>query len=235
MLTHIKTEQIDEVINEVTELRIKEEPLDSDEEEIKPNDAPYSCEKCGKRFKIRRNCEKHIKAIHETGRSYVCKHCGKRFTSRYFLSTHKAEHMKEFEFKCDKCECGYVRLRDLQLHQNVRHGTPSFSCEKCGKGFYGKYSFEKHMAAHEREKKGYPCGVCSTVLGHKRSYDRHMRRHKGTMEVKCDICGISVSRIDYLTIHKRTHIVDRSYQCDHCEKIYKCEIALKRHLKNHKV
>lgn len=51
---------------------------------------------------------------------------------------------------------------------------------------------------------------------------------------KCDVCSKQLVNTRSLMLHKRTHDGDdgrRPFACDHCDRVYKYEESMKRHVK----
>lgn len=87
----------------------------------------------------------------------VC--CKKRFSS-YTVYDHLKYHDDQEAFKCPQCPKRCMSTQNLRKHM-IKHKPDSerkHRCGKCGKGYYVKAEFSRHMRKHQIYR--HNCGEC---------------------------------------------------------------------------
>lgn len=174
--------------------------------------------------------------------------------SNFLLLTHEIPKAKKIKFEeMDKKE---ARERNLLYHRNysktyVRKNN--FACTQCERAFSRKRELEKHLERHENlecekckrkfeikkfflQHKCLICEICGKIFYDSFKLQRHIDAiHKKSSKFECDHCGVETTSKDTLIRHlKGIHIKqEKSFQCDHCEKIFAIKFKLKDHLKYH--
>ncbi|XP_058453308.1 zinc finger and SCAN domain-containing protein 10-like isoform X2 [Malaya genurostris] len=106
------------------------------------------CKSAGKRylFRDKRTLNRHfrISAMHGSKRNHKCSYenCTKAYRHRLDLQRHEAKvHEGKRPFVCTVCDKGFIRNRDLRLHERMHTLAKLFTCEICQEGFdvYQKY------------------------------------------------------------------------------------------------
>ncbi|XP_054284762.1 zinc finger protein 62 homolog isoform X2 [Macrosteles quadrilineatus] len=121
----------------------------------------------------------------------------------------------ELKYKCETCEKGFVRLKNLEAHMATH--SVEFKCEKCPYTTEHRRNLMRHVVVHfgEDEKK-YSCPYCSYTAG-KSSYLRiHVARHLDEKPHKCTVCSYGTAVLDTLNKHMATHTGQREFACSHC-------------------
>jgi len=93
---------------------------------------PYLCTVCDKRFRQKRNLNKH-KQIHNVDKVYSCTECEKRFGTLDFLKKHMNVHSSKY--KCIECEKCCRSNQELTVHRRLHSGEKPFECTVCSKQF----------------------------------------------------------------------------------------------------
>ena len=93
-----------------------------------PEDRPYECPDCSKKFKARRHLDVHYR-IHSGLRPYECPECGQTFNQPGPLNTHRRLHTGERPYSCDICKESFMR-KDAMLVHKRKHFMP-VSLNKC--------------------------------------------------------------------------------------------------------
>lgn len=93
---------------------------------------PLSCEKCPKKFVLKRQLDLHNLRVHKT--SYKCPTCCKIFAKAHLLTKHQKHHATERLHHCLKCYKSFKTYQTLRLHEKRIHRDPKtpVSCTICG-------------------------------------------------------------------------------------------------------
>ena len=162
-------------------------------------ETPFSCEFCGKCFRIKQVLNAHLK-IHTHANSVACEKCDKKFTYRQNYLAHFAKyHAGAQQF--------IVANRDLpQTQKSVKNPTQQsslskepFACDRCGKVFKYKQTLQIHTRSHTGETP-FACDMCEQKFTHKSNLDYHMRCHTGE-RFGCHKCDKSFTSKQYLMVH----------------------------------
>ena len=115
-----------------------------------------------------------------------CEYCGKRFQIKSNLIKHmKAEHASEYKkFKCPVSGCNEKFRIDngklMRNHLECVHGqkraesNERFPCEKCNKKFKTFDIMQKHMKG-VHEAKHVPCYICAKLVKEGTPMDHHIK------------------------------------------------------------
>ncbi|KAF2899101.1 hypothetical protein ILUMI_07072 [Ignelater luminosus] len=101
------------------------------------------CEICAKLFKSQPSLIQHMKRIH-TARKHICDICGKAFIERYNLNRHLKKHAGQRLHECKLCHKEFFTIRKLKEHMHS-HRQGCVNCPKCGKEFFYKKYYNKHV------------------------------------------------------------------------------------------
>lgn len=173
--------------------------------------------------------------------SYVCEYsdCLQGFTNFSNLNRHyKKNHLNVIEYKCDQCFSVSFRRKDqFRRHMKNKHniGNYTYTCEKCGNGYFNKYSFLKHIKVHDVKE----CSVChkhfdkwSQLVLHRKEEHRVI---KINVQFECDICGKFFKRKPSLRKHMKLHLTtEYVYSCtyENCSKFYSAKRNLTAHIRS---
>ncbi|XP_025987036.2 zinc finger protein 454 isoform X4 [Solenopsis invicta] len=165
-------------------------------------DYNYSCEQCGKMFKVQSDYTTHMKD-HDT-ESCVCDICGTSYPSKSSLYFHKhyKHKTKVKEFECQICRKRFKTQKNLDSHAELH--KMKYVCEQCGLEFKFKYGLTKHLRTHSGEK-SYLCAICGKTFGCLSSQKIHLLTHVGERPYVCDICGQSFTQRSPMMLHRKKH------------------------------
>lgn len=165
-------------------------------------DYNFSCEHCGKMFKVQSDYTTHMKD-HDT-ESCVCDICGSSYPSKSSLYFHKhyKHKTKVKEFECEICRKRFKSQNNLNNHVELH--KMKYVCEQCGMEFKFKYGLTKHLRTHSGEK-SYLCAICGKTFGCLSSQKIHLLTHVGERPYICDICGQSFTQRSPMMLHRRKH------------------------------
>ena len=107
--------------------------------------------------------------------------------------------------QCRQCSKCYKRKAELLEHEEMSHSVNfNYSCEKCGKQFYGKKNLALHMKTHftDAEKK-HVCNICQYRFAKAKFLRNHMTTHSDERQFSCEVCGARVKTRDTLKQHRK--------------------------------
>ena len=110
-------------------------------------------------------------------------------------------------------------LSTIEDHINAKHaGVNAFTCEKCGKGFKSKMSYEYHKRKH---LDSIFCDSCQHFFSSTDKYVNHNNKcgNQGSKQYSCDNCDKKFHSQGTLYNHKRIHS-DVKFSCDICGKTF---------------
>ncbi|XP_065202962.1 zinc finger protein 595-like [Planococcus citri] len=237
---------------------------------------PFSCKLCKSSFKTVKMLNRHIKTVHSDKRlkCSICDYIGK---DHVILKI----HMKNTHFKPYVCAiCDYRTGLKFKIRNHiVKKHTPaswtlntneendddrsSFCCATCGKTFYGKMNYQKHMSL-QHSIRPFSCNLCTSSFRVKQDLTNHINTIHSDKKLKCPICDYVAKYQSKLTEHMksthykpfacaicdwrtgdkkriRLHIVskhleennDKNYSCATCKITFSHELTYQKHLKVH--
>jgi KRAB domain-containing zinc finger protein len=114
---------------------------------------PFRCNVCGRRFKVLKSLESHLK-------------------------THTDPH-QERPFVCDICDCTYADQKTFKLHTMIHINERFFRCSVCPKRFNTPQTKVQHEKLVHSAKK-LVCAVCQKTysLSSKKGFMKHLQKHE---------------------------------------------------------
>ncbi|XP_017070033.2 zinc finger protein weckle [Drosophila eugracilis] len=115
-------------------------------------------------------------------------------------------------------------------------------CEKCGKGYRNRGSYEKHLERECRrierrvkvDKATTTCDLCNKTLSSATALKLHKEGiHQNVKPYICDSCGKQLKTITALNEHKLVHTDSRPFECAVCKAGFKNRARLKAHHQIH--
>ncbi|XP_076174622.1 LOW QUALITY PROTEIN: uncharacterized protein LOC143150322 [Ptiloglossa arizonensis] len=164
----------------------------------------FSCEQCGKEFKIKGDLTTHTRLNHREP-PVICDVCGKTCRNSHSLYTHQKHAHYKAKYECPVCHRRLVTKENLDQHVLTQHEKKEKSvCEECGKTFFENHDFRKHMRIHTGDKP-YSCTVCARAFTTHSSLSQHLLLHTGERIYVCDVCGKSFAQKAGLICHRKIH------------------------------
>nr|XP_033333837.1 zinc finger protein 729-like [Megalopta genalis] len=164
----------------------------------------FPCKQCGKEFKIKGDLTTHTRLNHQEP-PVICDVCGKTCRNSHSLYTHQKHAHFKAKFECPVCHRRLVTKENLDQHVLTQHEKKEKCvCEECGKTFFEKHDFRKHMRIHTGDKP-YRCTVCARAFTTHSSLSQHLLLHTGERVYVCDVCGKSFAQKAGLICHRKIH------------------------------
>ncbi|XP_058122023.1 zinc finger protein 436-like isoform X2 [Anopheles coustani] len=205
-----------------------------------------TCYVCDKQHNSIMECDFHMRE-HIPMLPYQCNECmvennqsdatatGEKFRPLVLKTTNLLNlhfRMHRLPHKCDKCYRQFETISRMKRHQNNTHncGENGFTCEYCGKQYFHKIFFRKHVRTHRYVLDGFfKCSFCDRTFGVKSSLQRHEASHTGEKKYKCMYCEKSFSTSYNRLNHHRIHTGERPHKCLECGRAFAQSTALLKH------
>ncbi|RZB39176.1 hypothetical protein BDFB_000078 [Asbolus verrucosus] len=190
-------------------------------------DGMIMCKRCGKKYKYKKNFQRHVKYECHKPPQFSCYFCPSRFTQNSSLKTHMATHHHVYDIKihklyrCPKCGKGYKHKPNLYRHAKYEcDGISHFVCAICSKAYTQKVNTNAKLAES-------PTGISRTCTDIKNTNVRVSPISDASTVLRLFKCGTSLARLAWL------HNFFLGFQCKKCGKVYKHRCNLYRHSKYH--
>ncbi|XP_023288594.1 zinc finger protein 761-like [Orussus abietinus] len=168
------------------------------------DDFKFSCETCGKKYKIKGDLTNHIRFTHKE-QPVICDVCGKTCLNSNSLYVHQKFAHYKAKFECNICKRRMVSQENLDEHLLRQHEKrENVVCEECGKTFSRNSRLKVHMRIHTGDRP-YSCTVCSKSFARRTALKQHFLIHTGIRPYVCDICGKAFTQKPGLISHRKSH------------------------------
>ena len=134
------------------------------------------------------------------------------------------------KFKCETCGKTFKSGILLKCHQVIHKERTIFTCDICGATFLRRSRFNKHCVKRHLLQQKYSCSKCSKSYYQKGHLKNHMLSHSKVHS--CSICSKIFKNRFVLGIHEVTHVKDKNVQCATCNKKFRTEFHLSKHVAN---
>ncbi|XP_037294018.1 protein suppressor of hairy wing isoform X2 [Manduca sexta] len=205
------------------------------------SDSPNSvaCDQCTVRCPDKQTLKEHVNKFHERD-IYECPGCNKTFVRRSHVIRHMAQSGCDgnsvVTYPCEICNSIFTRKDNLMVHLRIQHihkESHSFSCKYCR--FVTK-NFSKLTAHwhknHAETPNLYECNHCGKSTGSRAAMAKHLEIH-GEKKFSCVVCGYSTFTVEVMRRHVLTHVDEKPYKCNLCNRSYIQRLQLQRHLEKH--
>ncbi|XP_043667193.1 zinc finger protein 813-like isoform X2 [Vespula pensylvanica] len=142
------------------------------------DDFKFSCETCGKKFKVKGDLTNHIRFSHRE-QPVICDVCGKTCLNSNSLYVHQKFAHYKAQYECQVCKRRMVSQENLNEHMIRQHERKeNVVCEECGKTFSRNSRLKVHMRIHTGDKP-YTCTICSKAFARRTALKQHLLIHTG--------------------------------------------------------
>ncbi|XP_046141150.1 zinc finger protein 12-like isoform X2 [Osmia bicornis bicornis] len=197
-------------------------------------DPKFTCDYCGRCFKLKHDLGIHIDRIHLNPPEYICRFCGRVVKN---ILNHEATHEEEANkdttrYRCDHCPKEFKLLNGLANHLLKKHNDrqPSMLRTLCEQSFESSKDFYQHVLPKEKID-SYKCNICGKIYANEQNLRKHVSVHSQTY--KCHPCGKTFANNYSLKLHLRMHTGERPYQCKVCLKPFSRTNTLRVHQLTH--
>ncbi|XP_041641741.1 zinc finger protein 585A-like [Cheilinus undulatus] len=196
------------------------------------HDKTYSCNTCGKKFKVEYALKKHEQG-HQHER-YYCSLCQKRFIKLSHYKRHILVHNRR-ESRCPYCDSIFLQITAFKYHLRTHVEERPFQCSCCIETFEDKDDLDQHCLKHRKFKKErpYSCTRCDNAYTTLIELTDHMTSHEGEQPQNCPICGKTFLNKNKLEKHLSIHTGERPHLCSICGNGFPSAASLKLHLHIH--
>lgn len=216
---------------------------DEEEDENDNGDRPHQCSECSYKARKKGQLRKHM-AVH---RVFLCAHCEFTSRAREELQTHmKANHPNRCGRKlCKKCNVLFSST-DLEEHeQNCTGEKKGWACSQCDKEFKFLCALKSHEqrwhSGGEEVGKMRQCKQCDFKAALQRDINQHINsvhrekpKEVAPKLLKCPECdAVFEQETDVRNHVKESHITERPFVCELCQKAFKTKTHLKNHYETH--
>ncbi|XP_053667675.1 histone H4 transcription factor [Anopheles marshallii] len=129
--------------------------------QIEISQRKYQCPVCDRSYATKALLNNHFER-HD--KPHECVLCPLKFSSAGVLAQHMAQrHIKQRNFKCQRCEYCAFNRKDLMVHMRKHDETKVFRCEEfgCNVAFRSELSLKKHISWHYNlPATVYACHLC---------------------------------------------------------------------------
>ncbi|KAJ3635636.1 hypothetical protein MTP99_008529 [Tenebrio molitor] len=186
-----------------------------------------ACRRCGKRYKYKKNFQRHVKYECQKPPQFACYFCPSKFTQNR-------------KHQCHTCGKSYRHKPNLYRHRKYEcAGVAHFRCFYCSKAFFQKVTLNKHLSnvhAFFDKRHCFQCEKCGKSYKHKGNLNQHLRSHYGGGDVVVEerkeqiliefVSGEPVESEDCSVSDSEIF----TCLCNNCGKMYKSKGNLQRHL-----
>ena len=207
----------------------------------------FDCCICDETFNSREEYKKHESEKHVRDGMIFCPfpNCDKKYKAtetRYGQSKLIVRHIlrhkgkqEEESFVCPECGKTFKNRGSLKPHMALHKGVKNIHCDECDQSFYTTSALLSHKMRQHDDQAEVICPECGKTCSNKYTLKRHMIRHTGERQFKCEWegCGKSFYDSQVLKVHEKLHLDLKEFQCSLCPKQFRQSQHLVVHMKRH--
>ncbi|XP_019544636.2 transcription factor grauzone [Aedes albopictus] len=148
----------------------------------------FPCGQCNKHFGNSALLKQHVKNSHTSTYEFVCDTCAKGFNQRGLFLKHLKDHGPKGPEDKGQCPICDQWLLKVSLNKHImRHNSPSYRCETCGKDSPNILAHRSHVRfAHSDAR--FTCNFCGKVFKRALTLKEHIASHSGEVLYTCPHC-----------------------------------------------
>lgn len=140
----------------------------------------HGCTRCGARFKMRGDLQRHVRTVHEGKKQHVCPTCNRTFGHSGHLNRHiESMHLNRRKHECKLCGDRFYQASHLQSHiSHVHDRKKPFECHICALRLATESGLRNHLRNLHQAEDSFHCPVPSCSAGFVLATDlaRHVAR-----------------------------------------------------------
>lgn len=202
-----------------------------------PNDKPYSCGECSRKFPTTRGRDRHA-LMHRIYTPVQCEECSLAFNSYRPLERHlRNVHDKDPMLHCNNCEEEFVMESSLKLHTEIAHQATNKKTTKVAtirSRKLGPIRANKKCRLVDKTKSNrlFECPSCQEKIFGIRALKAHHKKVHNNQEYVCKFCKyksqcLSTYDRHMVKVHKASTVV--LYHCLKCKKGFQDPKELEEH------
>ncbi|XP_068113528.1 zinc finger protein 771-like isoform X2 [Hyperolius riggenbachi] len=122
-------------------------------------------------------------------------------------------------------------MQDKSASTSVPSPITTYACPVCKRSFSNHGNLVRHRETHKGKK--MLCSECGAVFCNKTDLTVHARTHKVNRTLYCSECNKTFQSNSHLIIHERIHTGEKPFSCSHCPKRFSSKSNLAEHMKVH--
>lgn len=168
----------------------------------------------------------------------TCSICGKLHRSnaadwKNHCQTHTNFESKEKPYQCNNCPKVFSRKEHLTRHKITHTTETPYHCKLCPVKFTSDGSLLYHVKRYHTMIKSHKCQFCDLKVWTASQKKEHEKTHMTEKPFNCDICQKNFSRKMGLITHLKTHLGLKEFECKYCGKLFTQNGNLKIHERIH--
>ncbi|XP_062539773.1 transcription factor grauzone-like [Armigeres subalbatus] len=148
----------------------------------------FPCGQCDKFFGNGALLKQHVKNSHTSTYEYMCDTCAKGFNQKNAFLKHLKDHRPKGPEDKGQCPICNQWLLKVSLNKHIiRHNSPTYRCETCGKDSPNILAHRSHVRfAHSDAR--FTCNFCGKVFKRALTLKEHIASHSGEVLYTCPHC-----------------------------------------------